>query len=71
MKIYTGQTSQIPVKSSQGNSCVMVLYDYNSNYILTRATEKWTKEAMIEQYKKLHGTLVSWVSRPQMQILYH
>ena len=70
-KIYMNQTIQFPVKSSQGNSSAIVLYNYDSNDILTRYMKNRTKEAIAEKYKELHGTLLSWVLRPQIQILYN
>ena len=37
VKVYTDQTGQFPVRSSAGNQYILVLYDYDSNAILTEA----------------------------------
>ena len=34
-KIYTDQTGRFPVTSSKGSKYLMVLYDYDSNAILS------------------------------------
>ena len=57
------------VKSSWGNSYAMILYDYDSNSILTRDMKNQTKEAITEKYEDLHGTMVSQGLIPQMQRL--
>ena len=36
-KVYTDQMEQLPVHSSAGNQYILVLYDYDSNAILTEA----------------------------------
>jgi hypothetical protein len=35
-KLYSDQTGKFPVQSSCGYNCVMLLYDYNSNVILSK-----------------------------------
>ena len=45
-EIYTYQKLILPVKSSQGSSYVVVLYDYESNDILTWSMKNQTKEAI-------------------------
>ena len=50
-EIYTGQTVQFTVKFSRVNSYGMVINDYDSNDILTRAVRSQTKEAMTEKHK--------------------
>ena len=36
-KVYTDQTGRFTVRSSAGNQYILVLYDYDSNAILTEA----------------------------------
>ena len=36
-KIYTDQTGRFPVRSSTGNQYIMILYDYDSNAIMSEA----------------------------------
>ena len=36
-KVYTDQTGRFPVRSSAVNQYILVLYDYDSNAILTEA----------------------------------
>ena len=33
-KLYTHLTGKSPIRSSKGNSCVMVFYSYDCNYIM-------------------------------------
>ena len=49
----------------------MVLYNYDSNTILTRAMKNRTKEAMIEIYKELHVILVRIGLLTHMERLYN
>ena len=42
---------RFPLKYSWGDRYAVVLYDYDSNAILTRAMKNRTKEAMTKIYK--------------------
>lgn len=64
-KIYTDQTGQFPVTSSQGNKYVLVLYDYDSNAILTEALKNCTGKEIIWAYKKLFTYLTNRGFQPQ------
>ena len=57
-KIYTDQTGRFPVTSSRGNQYVMVLYDYDTNAILTEPLRNRTGGEILRGYKKLHQYLV-------------
>jgi hypothetical protein len=52
-KIYTNQTGRFPVTSSQGNKYILVLYEYNTNTILTEALHSRTAPKILQAYKKL------------------
>ena len=39
-QIFTDQTDRFPLFSSRGNRSVIVLYEYNSNAILTKPLKK-------------------------------
>jgi hypothetical protein len=47
----------------------MVLYDYDSNAILTEPLKNCTSPEMIQAYKKLHAVLVSRSIQPHLQKL--
>jgi hypothetical protein len=68
-KSYSDQTGKFPVQSSRGYNYVMVLYDFDSNAILSRPTK--TKEAskMTATWTELHEHLRSNGYAPDLHIL--
>ena len=63
------QMGWFPVKFSQGNSYVMVLYDYDSIAILTLSIKNRTKEAMDGKHKEVNEILISQGICSQVKIL--
>ena len=68
-KIYTDQTGRFPVRSSNGKQYVLVLYDYDSNAILTEAIKNRTGPELLRAYTKLHQYLVQRGFQPQVHWL--
>ena len=54
-KIYSDLTDKLPFKSLTGNICILVMYDYNSNVILTRAI-KFVKGNHLSMHMKYYKT---------------
>jgi hypothetical protein len=52
-KIYTDQTGRFPVTSSRGKKYILVLYDYDTNSILTEALSSRTGPEILRGYRKL------------------
>jgi hypothetical protein len=68
-KIYTDQTGRFPVTSSQGNKYVLVLYEYDTNAILTEALNNRTAPEILRAYKKLVKYLYNRGFRPKIHWL--
>ena len=64
-KIYTNQTGRFPVTSSQGSKYVLVLYDYDTNAILTEALKNRTAPEILRAYHKLFQYLQARGFTPQ------
>ena len=67
--IYTDQNGQLPVQSSRGNTHVMVIYDHDSNDMLTKPSKH---EAVVEHLKSIqevHQCLNSRGTQPKIQIM--
>ena len=52
-KVYNDQTGQFPVRSSAGNQYILVLYDYDSNTILTEALKTRHGPEILKAYAKI------------------
>jgi hypothetical protein len=68
-KIYTDQTGRFPVTSSQGNQYILVLYDYDTNSILTEPLKNRTGTEILRTYQKSHHYLTLQGFKPQTQWL--
>ena len=68
-QISTDLTGRFPVTSSRGNKYLLVLYDYDSNSILTEAMKNRSDTKHLQAYNKLHQYLVDQGFRPQLQKL--
>jgi hypothetical protein len=64
-KIYTDQTGQFPVKSSQGNQYILVLYDFDTNAILTEPLKNRSGNEILQAYQKLHKYLTDRGFKPK------
>jgi hypothetical protein len=68
-QLYTDLTGKFPVRSSKGNSYVMVCYVYDSNYVKvfpmkSRSASEWVKE-----YDHIHQELTAKGFKPKRQTL--
>jgi hypothetical protein len=53
-KAYSNQTRKFPVQSSWGYNYVMVLYDYDSNAILSKALKTQQASKLSKAWQALH-----------------
>jgi hypothetical protein len=68
-QLYTDLTGKFPVRSSKGNSYVMVCYIYDCNYVKvipmkSRSTSEWVKT-----YDSVHQELTVKGFKPKLQTL--
>jgi hypothetical protein len=68
-QLYTDLTGKFPVRSSKGNSYVMVCYVYDCNYvkvvpIKSRAASEWVKS-----YDHIHQELTAKGFKPKLQTI--
>jgi hypothetical protein len=68
-QIYTDQTGHFPVTSRRGNKYIMILYDYDSNSILTEPMKSQTDNEIIRSYQALHDRLIAAGLKPRLQKL--
>jgi len=59
-------TGQFPTTSSQGNSYILVVYDFDSNGILVAPLKNHQAEVILEAYKLVHTRLCAAGLRPQL-----
>jgi hypothetical protein len=64
-KIYTDQTGRFPVTSSRGNKYILVLYNYDTNAILTEPLKNRTGNEILRAYQKLHTYLTNRGFKPR------
>jgi len=62
-------TGRFPTTSSQGNSYIIVVYDFDSNGILVAPLKNCQAEVILEAYKLIHTHLCAAGLRPQLQRL--
>jgi hypothetical protein len=68
-QVYTNQTGRFVTPSSPGNNYLMVLYDYDSNAILTTPLRNRKAQTILDGYKILHARLCQAGLRPKLQRL--
>jgi hypothetical protein len=68
-QIYTDQPGRFLVSSSSGNSYMLVLYDYDSNYIHVEPMPSRSKESILAAYKNAIAVLIKAGLRPKLQRL--
>eukprot|EP00978_Attheya_sp_CCMP212_P022995 scaffold69577_cov29-Attheya_sp.AAC.1 len=69
-QIYTDQPGRFLVSSSKGISySMLVLYDYDSNYIHVEPMPSRSKESILSAYKKALAILIRAGLRPKLQRL--
>eukprot|EP00978_Attheya_sp_CCMP212_P006284 scaffold14236_cov54-Attheya_sp.AAC.6 len=68
-QIYTDQPGSFLVSASKGNSYMLVLYDYDSNYIHVEPMPSRSKVSILAAYKKALAILIRAGLRPKLQRL--
>ena len=68
-EIFTDATGPFPVISSLGNKYVLVLYEYDSNYIMVQPIKDRKKATTITAYKKQLNILKRCGLKPKLQKL--
>jgi hypothetical protein len=63
--IYTDQTGRFPVTSSQGHKYILIMYDYDSNAILTEPIKSRNGGEILRAYKKLFEYLQPQGCKPR------
>ena len=68
-QIYKDQTGRFISPSSNGNNYLMILYNYDSNFIFSQPFKNRTAACILGAYKKLHAHLCAAGLAPQLQRL--
>ena len=68
-QIYTDQTGRFVTPSSSGNNYILVLYDYDSNFIMPIPMKSRSAEHILAAYETGHQRLCAAGLRPQLQRL--
>jgi hypothetical protein len=68
-KIFTDQTGTFPIVSNRGVKAVMVLYDYDSNAIITEGITSRGQVELLRAYTKLINKLKQAGLKPKLQRL--
>jgi hypothetical protein len=67
--IHSDLTCRFPTTSSKGNKYVLVLYDFDTNNILTEPMKSRGDQEMVRAYRKLIQELVDHGFKPRLQRL--
>jgi hypothetical protein len=68
--VYSNQTGQLPVQSSQGNTSLMVYFDVDANYIDAEPKRNHKDNQMIQAYQNLWTRMnCNCETKPNMHIL--
>jgi hypothetical protein len=68
-QIYTEQTGIFPVAFSKGNKYIMILYDYDSNAILTQPIKDRTAPELLKAFQVMEHALVVRCLKPKLMKL--
>jgi hypothetical protein len=68
-KSYSDQTGKFPVQSSRGHNYVMILYEYDSNAILSKPIQNRTAGELTKAWTALHCKLQDNGYAPEIHIL--
>jgi hypothetical protein len=68
---YTDQTGRFPVVSRKGNKYIMILYDYDSNAILSQPIKDITAPELLKAFQVMEQELVSRGLKPKLMKLYN
>ena len=68
-QIFTDQTGQFPIPSTSGMKYLMILYDYDSNYIAAEPIPSRTQFQLLKAYQNLVKKLQFRGMKPKLQRL--
>jgi hypothetical protein len=68
-QLYTDLTGKFPVRSSKGNSCVMVCYIYDCNFIKVVPMKSRSSSEWVKSYESIHQELTVKSFKPKLQTL--
>jgi hypothetical protein len=68
-QLYTDLTGIFPVRSSKGNSYVMVCYVYDCNYVKVVTMKSWYASEWVKAYDHIHKELTAKGFKPKLQTL--
>ena len=66
-EIYSDLTGKLPFKYLRGNRYFMVMYDYNSNAILTEALKNLGVQSITNAHETLYNILSTKGLKPRFQ----
>jgi hypothetical protein len=68
-QLYTDLTGKFPVRSSKGNSYVMLCYIYDCNYVKVIPMKSRSASEWVKAYDSVHQELTSKGFKPKLQTL--
>jgi hypothetical protein len=68
-QLYTDLTGKFPVRSSKGNSYVMVCYIFNCNYVKVVPMKSRSASEWVKAYDHIHQELTGKGFKPKLQTL--
>jgi hypothetical protein len=68
-QLYTDLTGKFPVRSSKGNSYVMVCYIYDCNYVKVTPMKSRSASEWVKAYDRVHQELTVKGFKPRLQTL--
>jgi hypothetical protein len=68
-RLYTDLTGKFPVRSSKGNSYVMVCYIYDCNYVKVVTMKSRSASEWVKAYDSIHQDLTVKGFKPKLQTL--
>jgi hypothetical protein len=68
-QLYTDLTGKLPVRSSKGNSYLMVCYVYDCNYVKVVPMKSRSASEWVNVYDHIHQELTSKGLKPKLQTL--
>jgi hypothetical protein len=68
-QLYTDLTGKFPVRSSRGNSYVMVCYVYDCNYVKVIPVKSRSASEWVKAYDTVHQDLTVKGFNPKLQTL--
>ena len=68
-KIYTDLPGRLPILSNIGNWYLFILYDYDSNTILSKSIKNFSDSEVVGAYIKILYHLTEHGFKPKLQLL--